>query len=168
MNKIYILEGPDGTGKSTLANEIAKHTKASILHCSYNKGWDIKQHHIDIFKAAKLIAQWMPVALDRWAYSELVYGTVFRNKPAYDVKDYILENEHDLSNAVWIYCRNDEAAENHKKHMEFRDEMYDDMGEVSKTFDEFIKADKDIDWIEYDYTKVNMKEFVKDLIKRRD
>lgn len=165
MNKIYILEGPDGTGKSTLANEIAKHTKASILHCSYNKDWDIKQHHIDIFKAAKLIVQWMPVVLDRWAYSELVYGTVFRNKPAYDVKDYIFENEHDLASAVWIYCRNDEAAENHKKHMELRDEMYDDMSEVSKTFDEFIKADKDINWTEYDYTKVNIKDFVKEIIE---
>lgn len=59
--KIYIIEGPDGTGKTTLANEIAEQSKASIVHCSYDKDWDIKVHHKDMFKAAKLIAQWMPV-----------------------------------------------------------------------------------------------------------
>lgn len=165
MEKIYIIEGPDGTGKTTLANEIAEQTKASIVHCSYDKDWNIKEHHQDMFKAAQLIAQWMPVVLDRWAYSELVYGTVFRNKPSYDVKDFLFENEYDLLNAIWIYCRSDKAAENHKKHMEFREEMYDDMSEIAKTFDEFVEADKDIGWIEYDYTKVNMKEFVKEIIQ---
>lgn len=163
MKKIYIIEGPDGTGKSTLANEIAEQKKASVLHCSFDKSWDIKQHHVDMFRAAKLIGQWMPVVLDRWSYSELVYGTVFRDKPSYDVKDFLFENEHDLLNAIWIYCRNDKAAENHKKNMQLREEMYDDMSEVAKTFDEFVKNDKDINWIEYDYTKVNMKDFVKDL-----
>lgn len=159
---IYILEGPDGAGKTTLANEIAEQRKASVVHSYFDPTWDIKQHHKDMFRAAKIINVWRDVVLDRWAPSELIYGDVFRGKPGYDVLAYLWEMEPELQDVTWIYCRNDNAVENHLKNMEKREEMFDDMSEIVKRFEEFV-ADSDLNWITYDYDKVDMKEFVKNL-----
>lgn len=159
---IYILEGPDGAGKTTLANEIAEQRKASVVHSYFDPSWDIKEHHKDMFKAAQIINVWRDVVLDRWAPSELIYGDVFRGKPGYDVLGYLWEMESELQDVTWIYCRNDNAVENHLKNMEKRDEMFDDMSEIVTRFEEFV-ADSDLNWITYDYDKVDMKEFVKNL-----
>lgn len=159
---IYVLEGPDGVGKTTLANEIAAQKKASVVHSYFDKSWDIKQHHIDMLKASKIISKWKPVVLDRWAPSEFVYGTVFRGKPGYDVMGFLWEIEDELKDIVWIYCRNDNAVENHLKNAKERHEMYDSMKEVVTLFDEYIDGD-DRDWIVYDFDKVNMEQFVKEL-----
>lgn len=156
---IYILEGPDGTGKTTLANEIAEQRKASIIHSYFDKSWNIKDHHKDMFKAAKIINKWRDVVLDRWAVSELIYGTVFRGGPGYDVYGYLWEMDIELQDVIWIYTRNDNAVENHLKNMKERDEMFNDMSEVAKLYDEFIEK-SDLNWITYDYDKVDMKEFV--------
>lgn len=163
---IYILEGADGTGKTTLANEIAETKKTSVLHSYFNRAWDIKQHHVDMWKAAKLVAKWRPVVLDRWAPSEFVYGNVFRKGPGYDVLGYLWEMEDELKaqNVVWIYCRNDNVVENHLKNIKFRNEMFGDMSSVIEEFDKFVKMkEHNIKFIEYDYDKVDMVQFVKDL-----
>lgn len=165
--KIYILEGPDGTGKTTLANEIAKQRKASILHSYFDLTWDIEDHHRDMMRSAQKVARWMPVVLDRWAPSEFVYGTVFRGKPGYDVMDYLWMQKPELEkDVVWIYCWNKNAVENHLKNAEERDEMYDDMSKVVKLFDDFIEAEDDLgdrDWLTYNFDDQNMEEFVKEL-----
>ena len=158
---IYILEGPDGAGKTTLANEIAEQKKASVIHSYFNKRWDIKKHHMDVWNAAQKVSEWNPVVLDRWAPSEFVYGNVFRGKPGYDVKG-LLSNWDD-SQVVWIYCRNDNAVENHLKNMKRREEMFDDMTEVVKAFDEFVESTPELGWLTYDYDKMDMKQFVKEL-----
>lgn len=165
---IYILEGPDGTGKTTLANEIAEQKKASVIHSYFDPKWDIKKHHMDMWQAAQIVSRWRPVVLDRWAISELVYGTVFRGKPGYEVPGLLWEMGDEFDNVVWIYCRNDNAVENHLKNMEKRNEMFNDMKEVVTMFDEIVKnpdlsTELGIKWIEYDFDKVDMKEFVKEL-----
>lgn len=159
--KIYILEGPDGVGKTTLANEIAEQKKASVLHSYFDKDWDIRQHHLDMWRAAQIISKWRPVVLDRWAPSEYVYGNVFRGAPGYDVMDLLWE--FDDTNVVWIICRNDNVIENHLKNKQERVEMFETMEGVTKGFDDFVKDTDFLKWVEYDYDKVDMKEFVKGL-----
>lgn len=161
---IYILEGADGTGKTTLANEIAETKKTSVVHSYFDKTWDIKDHHMDMWRAAYSISKWRPVVLDRWAPSEYVYGNVFRNKPGYDVMGLLWEMEYDFKDVIWIYCRNDDAVENHLKNKEVRSEMFDSMEKVITEFDNFVKATSQfIKWVEYDFDKVDMKQFVKEL-----
>lgn len=162
MNKIYILEGSDGVGKSVLANEIAKQRKASVVHSYFDLSWDIKQHHLDMLRAARIISKWKPVVLDRWAHSELIYGEIFRGKPGYNILKLVDDLKEELRNAIWIYCRNDRAVENHLKLAKERHEMFDDMTQIVERFDKFIKSDYH-DWIEYDYDKVNMQDFVRRL-----
>lgn len=159
---IYIVEGPDGVGKSTLANEIAQQTGASILHCSYDKEWDMQKYQMEMFKIAKQLNKYKDVVIDRWAPSEFVYGNVFREGPSYDVMGYLWEL--DDSNIKWIYCRNDNAVENHLKHKENRIEMFEDMSKVVEEFHKFVEDTNFLNWKVYDFDKVNRKKFVKELI----
>lgn len=161
---IFLLEGVDGVGKSTLANEIAKQTKGHILHASYNPNWNIEAYHIDLIMSAGRLAVYQPVVIDRWAPSEFVYGSVFRGKPSYDVTAILDEFGDDLD-MRFIYCRNDNAVKNHTKHLKERKEMFDDISQAILVFDEFIRQDKQKrEWITYDYDKCNMQEFVKELL----
>ncbi len=163
--QIIILEGPDGTGKTTLANRIAERTKGSILHSTYRKGMKVDDYHFAVAQAAFLIAsEGDTVVIDRWAPSERIYGTVFRGGESYSTDQFI---DNLLASTPvpikWVYCRNDHAVENHLKNKENRDEMFDDMTEVARLFDEYVK-NSDLDWIEYDFNKVKVGDFVDELV----
>lgn len=159
---IYILEGPDGVGKSTLANAIYEQTKGHILHCTWKKEFDMQRYFTDVFEVALKLNQYQDVIIDRWAPSEWVYGNVFRGGPSFNVTSFVW----DISRGQpmkFIMCSNENVVENHKKHLAERDEMFDDMTEVAKEFETFKKVSA-LKWIDYDYDKVDMYEFVKELV----
>lgn len=166
-NKIYIIEGADGTGKSTLANKIAEETKGHILHCSYNKDWNIKEYHKDVIESARKLLKYQSVVIDRWAVSEFVYGTVFRDGPSYDTSA-LIESQFN-KDVVWIYCDNEDAIKNHKSNSKKRKEMFDDMTHVVEEYDDYITFTQNnwlgIPWIRYNFNWIDINEFVKEIIK---
>lgn len=157
---MIILEGADGTGKTTLANAIAHKLNGMVLHAGFDKRWDIRQYHSAIITSAYFYENaGCPTIIDRWTVSEEVYGRVFRGGAAYDtaamMKDACISYD-----PILIYCRNDNVVENHKKNKAEREEMFDDMTEVAKVYDEVLKSNKYGRWIVYDYTKNDMNKFV--------
>lgn len=163
---IYVLEGPDGTGKTTLAREIYDQTKGHILHCTWKKEWTMKEYFIEILKVARQLDKYQDVVIDRWAPSEWVYGSVFRGGGQFDVFSFLWEQ--DLKGVKFIMCQNDNAVLNHFKNKQEREEMFEDMTDVVSNFMLFKNDSSDvIDWIDYNYDKVDMKEFVKELISVR-
>jgi hypothetical protein len=64
----------------------------------------------------------------------------------------------------FIYCSNDSAIENHRENVKNRKEMFDDMSPVVASYEKYM-AKTAIDWVRYDFNKVDMNEFVKDLVK---
>jgi thymidylate kinase len=161
VNKIFIIEGADGTGKTTLANEIYKVTKGHILHSTYNKEFNIEKYHEQIIDSAISLAKYQPVIIDRWAVSELVYGNVFRDGPSYDINKLIQAASH--LQIVWIYCENEDSIENHKRNQKTREEMFNDMTGVVHEYDRYIST-SDLGWIRYNFNWVDTKEFVKEII----
>lgn len=157
---MIILEGPDGTGKTTLANALAKKLNGMVIHAGFDRRWDIRQFHSAVITSAYFIENaGCPVILDRWAVSEAVYGRVFRGGEAYDTA--ALMRDACLSyNPTLVYCRNDNAVENHLKNKAEREEMYDDMTEVVKTYDELLKSGKYGRWMVYDFSKRDLNEMV--------
>lgn len=160
---IWIIEGCDGVGKTTLAYEILKQTKGHLLHATYNKDWNIQEYHRELYRIAEQLNEYQDVVIDRWAPSEAVYGKVFRNNDVYDTNSLII-NEVNTDKTTWIYCRNDNAVKNHNKNKKTREEMYDDIEKVAKEYDKYIKKSF-LKWIEYDFDKVNRLDFVNKLIK---
>jgi hypothetical protein len=160
---IYVLEGPDGVGKTTLAKEIAEQKDAQVLHLTYNANWNMRKYHDDaIYFAEMLNNDGINVVLDRWCPSEAIYGKIFRDGPSFNV-DFMIKYYYPLLDIQFIYCRNDNAVENHLKNAKRREEMFESMADVVEEFDGFVRDHKSMNWIEYDYDKVNMKKFVKEL-----
>ena len=99
---IYIIEGVDGTGKSTMANLIADATRTNIMHMEqpvdsapgvmFSSYMDIITNHKDLI-------------LDRAWYSEMIYGPVFRKHSQIPISDMFKLEKELIGNAVIIYCR---------------------------------------------------------------
>lgn len=159
---IYIVEGPDGVGKTTLANAIAEKVKGHVLHSTYQKGWDIKAYHESIIANAKLLNEYQDVIIDRWAPSEWVYGNVFRNGASYDVH-IMCEAINGMYDVKWIICKNPNAVINHIVNKKIRPEMFGDMTDVVANFSIFVSDTPSLNWLEYDYTKNDIKEFVEEV-----
>lgn len=80
MQPIIILEGIDGSGKTTLAAKLAKALQAFRVHHGTYR--DAKPTQlVDIYSASlqPALLGYAPVVLDRAWYSEPIYGAVFRN-----------------------------------------------------------------------------------------
>lgn len=165
---IYILEGPDGVGKTTLARAIQDKTKGHILHCTWKEEFNMEDYFTDILDAAIELEPYQDVVIDRWAPSEWVYGHVFRGGPAFDVFDFIKEKVLDENIPVkWIMCRNNNAVLNHKKNMKEREEMFEDMTDVVANFMLFENDTPELNWVEYNFDKVKMEDWVDEHITRR-
>jgi hypothetical protein len=162
---IYVLEGPDGVGKTTLANAILAKTKGHLLHCTWRKEWTMWRYFLDIMDTAQVYSNryQQDVVIDRWAPSEKVYGDVFRGGPSFDINILLKTGIRNDKGIKWVMCRNDNVVENHQRLLLERDEMFDDMSKVQEGFDEFVK-ESGLPWIIYDYDKVNMDKFVEELI----
>lgn len=100
---IIIIEGPDGAGKSTLANKIKEQTGYTLLHRSQPKTEEDKQRmmdeYIQVIKAGK------NCIFDRCWYSEMVYGPVMRDESVISYQQmYELERLLAKNGALIIHC----------------------------------------------------------------
>jgi hypothetical protein len=74
---LFILEGPDGAGKTTLATRIAKIFGAQYIHHgSYRNVKSLGKVYVDSLMLA--VQGQTPVVLDRSWLSEPIYADVFR------------------------------------------------------------------------------------------
>lgn len=160
---MIILEGPDGTGKTTLAERLAKEFNRRVQH----SGGPPKDQS-DIFARQERAMQFAlhnaPVVMDRVpAISERIYGPIIRGKDPFQGSDYLPKLMQAMPLPL-IYCRpplevireNMAATHSKKEH-----ETEEHFAGVMKRWETVIEAyDELIDemqagWVEvirYDYT----------------
>lgn len=98
-----IIEGPDGAGKTTLAQTLSRMTKYPIIHRSKPES---DEERDSMMNGYLVNSQTTDNAIyDRYAYSELVYGTVMRDK-SYVSFEQLLQIEDNLAKAggMVIFC----------------------------------------------------------------
>ena len=100
---IIIIEGPDGSGKTTLAKKLAKQTGYELIHMSNPKTAEEKNRmfhdYMDMIKHNRNLI------LDRCWYSEMVYGPIMRGDSAISYPSmYVLEEALTKRGALLIYC----------------------------------------------------------------
>jgi len=129
---IIILEGPDGAGKTTLANELVKQTGGIYLHLSYRWPQKIFLYHTAAIRYAA--RQNRPVIIDRWWPSEAIYATAYRGQSPWPLQGRMADRVARKFGALYIYCLPESVTEHCEKFMklkETREEMYDDIHEVT-------------------------------------
>lgn len=101
---IVIIEGADGTGKTTLANKLAKDLKCEVVHRTHVTDTP-KSQLVDIYKELILEYSDKTVVLDRAWYSEMCYGPIFRGK-SHISQEAMLELEAlvKATGGLIIYC----------------------------------------------------------------
>lgn len=112
MKGIIVLEGADGTGKTTLARELVKRYGAFYIH---NGLWpNMWQRHLAAVDLAVKKSQRQLVIIDRLYLSEQIYGQVFRAGPAYDLGARCLDRVLQRHGALTVLC----VRQNLKAHLE--------------------------------------------------
>jgi adenylate kinase family enzyme len=124
---IICVEGPDGGGKTTLAQTLQAKLGAHYLHSTYRFKGKMAAYHWAQLRTAIRLAQSKPVILDRWWPSEIVYSNVYRSGPeqGYHYKD--LHNVAKLYGMSYVFAcptRWEHYWEWYQNHYEKDKEMY--------------------------------------------
>lgn len=148
---LIVLEGCDGTGKTTLATLLSKLMNAEIIHCSTHTPNTYKFFHnlIEFSKEKNIIA-------DRWCYGQFVYQAEeerplrdYSQKAASEYNLRILEEEMLEAGAKVILVK--ATPEVIRKRLEARGETLINgltVEEVSQKF-ETVKNESMLTWLEY-------------------
>lgn len=144
-NPVIILEGPDCSGKTTLANKLmAKYRNHVYIHCAVAD--DIEELHVKAIVQAISLSEAFTVIIDRLHLSEEIYGKIFRNKVAYDTKKF--DNKlKPMKNVYKVLCLTDKET-TLRLHKERKNiEMFDN---ISKVWDAYNEVEG---WKRYDWQK---------------
>lgn len=103
---MIIIEGPDNSGKTTLAQEICETQKALYVK-TYQKEWTYKE--LEEFQWDFLDMDYRPIVFDRYPIvSHYIYSKVIRNDHSYgwdDLRRLLLPWRD--ADVEYIYCRPD-------------------------------------------------------------
>lgn len=106
---VIILEGPDGSGKTTLANLISKQTGYQLLHRTQPKTEEDKKRMMDEY--IQVMKSGKNLIMDRSWYSEMVYGPVMRDASVITYPQmYELERLAAKYGAIVIHCTAPESV----------------------------------------------------------
>ena len=139
---LIIVEGGDGTGKSTLAEALCQRMGAHYMHLTYRFRDRMDQYHTAALELALKRLAYQPVVLDRWWVSEQVYARAFRGQTKWPYMGRMLDRVALKHGATYILCH---SADKHvyldsfEKLKGERAEMYDTMDKVYDCYDAWAK-----------------------------
>lgn len=104
---IYIIEGPDGSGKSTLVDKLkAVHNDAVVMHFGAPETADEADKYWQVYLRALQHNADKTIIFDRSWYSDMVYGPIMRGRlelqePCKDALEMAVKA---LGGGIVIYC----------------------------------------------------------------
>lgn len=159
---IFILEGPDGAGKSTLANWLIHRARDGILFHQgpWPAGVDIVADVFQKLQRASSPRYPSTVVFDRLHHGELVYGPVFRDHSRITMGDArSLDRLAREVGAFRILCLPpwEVVVRNFRRSADLGEELFAGAGAIANLHDVYLAyqklyADGFFDF-QYDYTK---------------
>lgn len=152
---IIIIEGPDGSGKTSLANQLSRQTGYPIIHRSSPKTEEEKKQMLAEYLLT--IKSNKNVIFDRCWYSEMVYGPVMRDDSVISFPGmYELERMLAKTGAIVIYCTGPEPAlwMRCTKRGEDYITCRDDFKEIHARYEELMSVPHYIPVVRYEYKEV--------------
>lgn len=147
MNTIYLIEGCDCSGKTTLAQQLKeKFPNHVYIHNSVVP--NMKDAHQNVIQTALQAQKTHTVIIDRLHLSERFYGNEFRHGTAYDTEalDQLL---NECSNLKRIICHLswEDIKEIHSKRYATGQEMYSTISNIWKAYENFNSPN----WVKYNW-----------------
>lgn len=137
-NPIILLEGPDASGKTTLANRIMeKYRNHVYIHCAVSN--DIFKLHLDAINTANACKDNFVVVIDRLYVSERIYGDIFRDGESYNTLDFEKNIIDRLDNVHKILCITDKETTMAKHDERLNMEMFSNISDVWDAYDSIGK-----------------------------
>jgi hypothetical protein len=174
LHPIFVIEGGDGTGKSTLAKALCDKLDARYRHLTYRWPKSMDLYHWAGLEKCLADSTRQPVVLDRWWPSEVVYAAAFRGGTAWPQFHRMLDRVALKHRVFYVLARpRDKGA--YIKHYEVlkgrRVEMYDSMHKVYDLFSDWETTMQDrVDFMTYDFMTdgrgLGFEMFVEELIYR--
>lgn len=134
---IIILEGPDGAGKTTLGQHMAKQLNGTYLHLSYRWPNHMFEYHTAAIRWAIRKSHKQPVIIDRWWPSEALYAAEYRGGSKWPQMGRMLDRVARKHGAVYVYCLPTDLVQyraRFDKLKEERAEMYDNTVGVAQRY----------------------------------
>lgn len=133
---IVILEGADGTGKTTLARALCGFYDGLYLHGRY---WPVNpwKYHLAMCRIAARESQRRLVVIDRHWLSNAIYSRVYKPEDGYGAAARVFYRIFFRFGALYVICAPPSyvVEENHLRLKGLRRELYDGrMGEVNDRF----------------------------------
>lgn len=153
---LICLEGPDGSGKTTLANAIIAEAKKKNLsvhyeHCGYTKFKDrINAYHTAALWRCLKSGAGLAI-LDRWWMSEEIYGQVYRGGTPWPQSGRFLDRVFSRFSGLYVICapKDPQVAYERAKGRK-SDELY---WEKNKTICELYHELIPVENVEFKYRK---------------
>lgn len=138
MKGLIILEGPDGSGKTTLAEYLVKHHQAHYMHLTYDKSWNMFDYMTEHLTAAiNMLEQGHLVIIDRHWMSEEIYAKVFRGGSPWPYMGRLFDRIILKYSGTYVLCIPGDLRAYLKAYNDLKEsriEMYDTMESVYKEY----------------------------------
>ena len=149
---IIIIEGADGSGKTTLANLLSKQTGYPVVHRSQPKTEEEKQQMRQMY--VDTINTGRNMIFDRCWYSEMAYGPVMRDTSVISYPEmYLLEEKLAKHGAIIIYCTDDPKTLWRRATKRGEDYItdFDTFESICANFDAIMSVPHLVPVVKYDY-----------------
>jgi thymidylate kinase len=141
MKGLIVIDGCDGTGKTTLAEAICQRFGGVYLHNTYR--WPTKMplyHTAALHRALKLARQQL-VVIDRLWMSEAIYADVYRKGSPWPHMGRLMDRMIRKVGGVYVLAQ---SPANHEEKYEQlkteRHEMYDNVDDVRTRFQQLFEG----------------------------
>lgn len=136
---IFVIEGPDGSGKTTLGKRLAKVIGGKYVHLTYRYPTAMFTYHHAAIQYVLKVAERGPVVLDRWWMSELAYAAVYRNGSQWPYIKRLLHRYVLTHDITYVMCVPDDRVRFVDHFAELkgkREEMY--LHNMELVYDQFL------------------------------
>jgi thymidylate kinase len=141
MKGIIVIDGCDGTGKTTLAKAICDKHDGVYIHNTYRWPSKMPLYHTAALHRALKIARTRLVVIDRLWMSEAIYAEVYRNGSPWPNMGRMIDRIIRKVGGMYILAQ---SPQGHKEKFEQlkteRKEMYDNVDPVRKRFDQLFEG----------------------------
>lgn len=121
---LIVLEGPDGSGKTTLAKALQEKLGGTYIHLTYRFKGRMFDYHTAAIEQCLRHLQTGPVILDRWWASEMVYARAFRGKTEFDMGGRMLDRVGLKHGVQYVLCLPESRRDYASHHQNTKEDRY--------------------------------------------